>query len=207
MALFFNTMSTRNAGFATISIHDLSGAVLFQYIIMMFIGSAPSSTAGGIRTTTMAIVVLGVYSRFRGRKSVFAFKRKIDPETVNNSYVVFTMSIILVSLGALICVSSLDVNGGDILSVQGVTPNSSITGAELASRYGFTEIIFEVGSAFGTTGLSTGLTSQINIASKITLILIMFIGQLGVSSTILVWGRRKTSNQNVSRVVEHVNIG
>ncbi len=64
MALIFNTMSTRNAGFSTISMYDLSRYSLFVYIILMFIGSAPSSTAGGIRTTTLAIIIMGFETEF-----------------------------------------------------------------------------------------------------------------------------------------------
>lgn len=119
MALFFNTMSTRNAGFSTISMHDLSRATLIQYIVMMFIGSAPSSTAGGIRTTTFAVIVLAVYSLLRGRTSVYAFKKQIDKQTVNRAFIVFVFSVILVIVGTLISITSLDTNGGSVPTLAG----------------------------------------------------------------------------------------
>lgn len=117
--MFFNTMSTRNAGFATIDMHDLSRATLIQYIVMMFIGSAPSSTAGGIRTTTFAVIVLAIYSLLRGRSSVYAFKKQIDKGTVNRAFVVFAFSVVLVIAGTLISITSLDTNGGHVPTLDG----------------------------------------------------------------------------------------
>lgn len=189
MALFFNSMSTRNAGFATINMGTLSSATLFQYCIMMFIGSAPSSTAGGIRTTTMAIVVLSIWSKIRGRNTVRAFRRRVPHETVIRSTVVFVSSMFLVAVASLITLSSLHEFGG-----KSVDSN-------------FIHVIFEVTSAFGTTGLSTGLTPDLSMASKLTLFLLMFIGQLGVSSTLLVWDSRKNNSRKYTYIEEHIQTG
>lgn len=211
MALFFNTMSTRNAGFSTISMHDLSRATLVQYIIMMFIGSAPSSTAGGIRTTTLALVVLGVWARFKGRKDVYAFKRKITADTVNRAYVVFTISIITIILATLVSISSFDTNGGKVPTLHGTILSAgkdpSIHAVALERSFDFTELLFEVTSAFGTTGLSAGMTPMLSTWTKLALALVMFIGQLGVSSSILIWGRRKSSSKHFSRVESDITIG
>lgn len=210
MAVFFNTMSTRNAGFSTISMHDLSRATLVQYTIMMFIGSAPSSTAGGIRTTTLALVVLGVWARFRGRTEVYAFKRKINKDTVNRAYVVFSLSIIIIILGTLVSISSFDTNGGEVPTLHGkiLADGAATTHAtSYEGAYDFSELLFEVTSAFGTTGLSSGMTSHLSTWTKLALTLIMFIGQLGVSSSVLIWGRRKSSAKHFSRVESDITIG
>ena len=195
MALIFNTLSTRNAGFATIPMGSLSSATLIVYSVMMFIGSAPSSTAGGIRTTTIAIVAMGLWSRVRGNKTVRAFGKKIPDQTVTRSYIVTAAATALIIIAALISTSSFTKHGGSVVEGFG------------KDQHTFTHIMFEVASAFGTTGLSTGITPNISIATKFSLILLMFIGQLGVSSTILVWDSKKNKNRKYKLVEEDVTTG
>jgi Trk-type K+ transport system membrane component len=166
MAIFFNTFSTRNAGFATINLKQLSEPTIIIYSIMMFIGSAPSSTAGGIRTTTIALVILSIVSKVRGTPNVRAFNRKIPQKTTSAAQIVFAISVVIVLVVSMITMSSIH--------------------NETLQNFGFIDAFFEVSSAFGTTGLSTGLTSSLNEISKIAIILTMFIGQLGISSTILI---------------------
>ena len=219
MALIFNTMSTRNAGFSTIKMGQLSRATLVVYIALMFIGSAPASTAGGIRTTTMAVVFMGIVSKLRSRERVQAFGKRIPTDTVTRSYIVTVTAFMIVMLAGVIGATSLSVGGG--LANDGwqswnpsyvIPPSNGITGTGtfgevIFKRYDFTEVLFEVGSAFGTTGLSVGLTPYLSLASKITLILVMFIGQLGISSSLLVWGKRKSSSKHYSYTKEDISIG
>ncbi|MGL5617638.1 MAG: TrkH family potassium uptake protein [Metamycoplasmataceae bacterium] len=187
MAIFFNTFSTRNAGFATVDFQTFSQPTIILYSIMMFIGSAPSSTAGGIRTTTIALIFLTIWSKVRGVPSVRIFNRKIPKETVDTAGVVFSISVIMVFFVTFISTSS----------IHGSSSN----------QFGFIDVLFEVSSAFGTTGLSTGLTSQLNVISKLFIILIMFIGQLGISSTILVWKSHKNRQFKFSYIEEDIAIG
>lgn len=191
MALIFNTMSTRNAGFSTINFDDLSSGTLMLYIIMMFVGSAPSSTAGGIRTTTIALVVLGLWARIRGQKSVRAFNRRIPNQTVGRAYIVTTVAVFIILLGTLVLMTSWVSYGGKLVDKENPV----------------TFLMFETASAFGTTGLSTGMTSQLSLASKFVLILIMFIGQLGVSSTLLVWDKKNNKSRKFKYIKEDVTIG
>ena len=191
MALFFNTMSTRNAGFGTIEMSDLSSGTMIIYSLMMFIGSAPSSTAGGIRTTTIAIIVLGIWSRIRGKRSVRIFNRKINMQTVGRSYIVAATASFIVLIGTLVLMSSW----------------ASYGGTASDATFPMTALLFETASAFGTTGLSTGLTPQLSTASKLILILIMFIGQLGVSSTLLVWDSKRNKSRKYKLVEEDITIG
>ena len=202
-ALVFNSFSTRNAGFSTVNLHHFQHSTLMLYCVLMFIGSAPSSTAGGIRTTTMAVVILGIWNQMRGRSSIRAFKTKINSSTANRAYVVFTTSILLCIFVALIGISSISDYGGN-LNTEGFSPTDS-SGA--VGKYGFMEILFETVSAFGTTGLSTGLTSGITLGYKLSLILLMFIGQLGVSSTILLWGKRNSKSNKYEYVEQDITIG
>ncbi|MGL5357766.1 MAG: TrkH family potassium uptake protein [Metamycoplasmataceae bacterium] len=189
-AIFFNTMSTRNAGFSTVEIGDLSPGTLIVFIIMMFIGSAPSSTAGGIRTTTIAVVVLGIWAKIKNTNSIKIFSKNIGKETIAKSNVVFSTSIIIVSISVLICLSSLTT----------VETNSLGVRDEL-------DIVFEVFSAFGTTGLSTGITKDLNIMSQLNLILVMFIGQLGISSSILVINENNRKEELFNYVKEEILTG
>ena len=108
------------------------------------------------------------------------FRRKISQDNVFSSFIVLAISIFIILLSSLICFTSLDTMWG------------SASSKELT----FADIFYDVCSAFGTTGLSTGLTSSLNTGSKLTLILTMFIGQLGISSTILVWRKNNFKNNH-----------
>ncbi|WP_029513204.1 TrkH family potassium uptake protein [Mycoplasmopsis primatum] len=190
-SLFFMTVSTRSAGFTTFNLHHLSEPSLWILGILMFIGAAPASTGGGIRTTTFGILILAIISKILGRPSVRAFKRKIDDDTVRMSAVVSVISIILVITTFLITMTSFDNYGGRISSRD----------------FNSTHIFFEVFSAFGTCGLSTGITSQLNIASKIAISILMFIGQFGISSSVLVWNSKKNYAYKYDFITESVTIG
>ncbi len=187
MAAFFNTMSTRNAGFYTVDLNKFHVASQIIQSLMMWIGSSPASTAGGIRTTTLAIIILTVFSIARGKNNVSAFKRKIPDDTVRMSFVVAFLGGFLVFLSVM------------IIAVENIfmKQNSSIT---------FIQILYDVSSAFGTTGLSLFDNSKLGAFSQLSLILLMFVGQLGVSTTVLAWSDRKRK-PTISRLEENVLIG
>ncbi|WP_339041095.1 TrkH family potassium uptake protein [Spiroplasma endosymbiont of Apeira syringaria] len=187
MAVFFNTMSTRNAGYYTVDLNKFHLASQMIQSLMMWIGSSPASTAGGIRTTTLAIILLTIFNIARGRNDVFVFKRKIPNKTVRMSFIVGTLGFILVFVSVM------------IITIENVflTDNSDMT---------FAQVIFDVSSAFGTTGLSLFDNSKLGIFSQLSLIFVMFVGQLGVSTTVLAWSDRK-SKPTISRVEENVLIG
>lgn len=192
MAIFFHVFSTRSAGFTTLdsSLVKFSPPSLVVFSIMMFIGASPSSTAGGIRTTTLAVIAIAIWSRFRGIKGARVFKREITTETIYSSFIVLAISIAIIMIATLICFTSLD----------------SLWGSASSKELEFADVFYDVCSAFGTTGLSTGLTSSLNIVSKLTLILVMFIGQLGISSTMLVWRKHNLKN-NYNYISEEILIG
>ncbi|WP_425378354.1 TrkH family potassium uptake protein [Spiroplasma endosymbiont of Polydrusus pterygomalis] len=184
MNIFFNTMSTRNAGYLTVDMGQFLPGVRIVMSIMMFIGSAPSSTAGGIRTTTLAVIIITIWSIIRNNNSVNVFKRKIPNETVKRALGVTVISGALIAI-AVICISSEN-------------PNLD-----------FLNIFFTICSAFGTTGLNTlGFKDIYNfgVLSTLILILLMFIGQLGVSSTLLV-SIRGSGEKEYSYVEENILIG
>lgn len=184
MNIFFNTMSTRNAGYWTVDINDFLPVSKIIMSIMMFIGSAPASTAGGIKTTTLAVIIITIWSIIKNNNSVNIFKRKIPNETIKRASVVVIISIILI-IFSTIFISSKNINI-DILN-----------------------IFFTICSAFGTTGLCTLNFSELynlGISSILILILLMFIGQLGISSILLIsiYGNNK---KEYSYVEEDILIG
>lgn len=190
-ALFFTACSTRSAGFATINMHHLSNGSLIILSILMFIGAAPASTGGGIRTTTLAVLFLSMISKIFGRQSVRAFRRRIDDETVKMSGIVFSISIVLIFIVSFIAMSSFNIYQGSIDTKD----------------FNMIDVIFEVSSAFGTTGLTTGFTKGINDGSKIAMALLMFVGQFGISSTILVWGNKHNYSYKYEYISETLAIG
>lgn len=190
-SLLFMSFSSRSAGFATFPIKDLSPASIIILSIMMFIGAGPSSTGGGIRTTTMAIIIIALFSRILGRPSVRAFKRRISDSSVRNSFTVFLTSVLLVLLITLIISSS----------------STNYSGSADVNVFTFEHYIFETSSAFGTAGLTSGLTAKLNTASKVTMAILMFIGQLGISSTILIWGRKRNYNYSYEYITQDVVTG
>ncbi len=200
MALIFNTFSTRNAGFATIKMKSLSSATLIIYSMMMFIGSAPSSTAGGIRTITFALVILSLWSRLRGRNNVRVFNKRLPKKTVNNSFVATLVSLFLVLTTSFVLFTSFKEYGGNLNQEFIKNSNNEIS-------YSFVDLLFEVASAFGTTGLSTGITSQISLISKLLLIVLMFIGQLGVSSSLLFWDSKDNNQRKFEFIKEDLTTG
>ncbi len=155
--VMFMALTTRNAGFATMSMNDMTPATQIFFSVLMFIGSSPNSAGGGIRTTTFLVVVLGFISYARGKDQVVISKKSIKQETIYKSLLVF------IGAGTLIILSLF------ILSIS-----------EAANGFTIRQIFFEIASAFGTTGLSLGITAGLTNVGKVVLILVMFIGRVGV---------------------------
>ncbi len=182
--VLFTVFSTRSAGFATIDLNSFSSSTLIIMTILMFIGAAPASTGGGIRTTTFAIIFVALISRISGSKTTRMFRRKINSDKVVMASNVFIISITLLMLGTIILNTSVQNYSGNLSN-----NTNSLT------------MLFETSSAFGTAGLSLGITPNLNLGSKFILIFIMFIGQFGISSTIIVW-RDKISHSNTYEYIE-----
>ena len=162
IAAFFQAVSARTAGFNTLSIENMADETLFVLILLMFVGASPGSCGGGIKTTTLAtLVTLGV-TRLRGRKRPQLFHRTIAEVSLGKAISLVMMSMFVTSIG-LLCLLT-----------------TGLTGAAISySRGNFLELFFETISAFGTVGLSTGITGKLSIPGKFIVILIMFIGRLG----------------------------
>lgn len=159
-AFFFST-SARTAGFSTYNLGTFSSAGLFTLIILMFIGASPGSTGGGIKTTTTFVIVKNLISTSIN-KDCEGFKRKIPIKIIIKAFNLTLLALFVVFIGTfLLCVIEKD--------------------------YSFLQLLFEVVSAFGTVGLSTGITRTLLPVSKYILIVIMFIGRLGPMTMATIW--------------------
>ncbi|MEW5768301.1 MAG: TrkH family potassium uptake protein [bacterium] len=163
MVAYFQSVTARTAGFATVNFNILSNATLLVIIILMFIGASPGSCGGGIKTTSMAALMIVLWNKLLGQERFHVFKRSLSQEAVSR-----TIAIFLISIGAIILVFSL------LLIIElGDIPYKE-------SRGLFLEYLFETVSAFGTVGLSLGTSQQMGTAGKLLIILMMFIGRVGI---------------------------
>jgi trk system potassium uptake protein TrkH len=166
LAAYFQSVTARTAGFNTVSIASLSNASLFLLICLMFIGASPGGTGGGIKTSTFAITVGFLIANLRGRGSVEMFGRRVPNEIVDKA-----LSIVIISTLVLM------VNGFLLLAVEG--DHSPI------------KVIFELFSAFGTVGLSMGITPELSSLGKIIIMITMFTGRIGPLTLALALGERR----------------
>ena len=177
----FQSATTKSSGLATMDVSEFTSPTLLVMSALMFIGASPSSVGGGIRTTTFALNLLFLYSFAKGSKSIKIFRREIHEEDLNKSLAVTIMA-------GLIC----------FMSVVAL----SVSEKDL----GLLPIIFEVASAFGTTGLSMGITGDLSTFGKIVIMLLMFIGRIGILVFLfMLGGRRKQDNYHYPK--ERVIIG
>lgn len=153
LAAWFQNASTRSGGVNSINLADMYPASLFFMVILMFIGASPGSIGGGIKTTTMLTIILAAWSMTRGRPDVVIFKRRIPADQVYKALTITVMSAVLVVVVTIL-----------------------IT---LLERVDILTAMFETVSAFGTVGLSMGLTPSLTPTGKLLIIFTMFAGRLG----------------------------
>jgi trk system potassium uptake protein len=151
---FFQSVTLRTAGFNTIPLTNLHVHTIYLMSLLMFIGASPGSTGGGIKTTSFAILIQSIFATVKGRGNVEFFKRKVPNQAVVRVTALTIISIMIVSLFIFILM-------------------------KIETNQNFLSIFFEVISAFGTVGLSLGITSYLTTLGKIGIILMMFIGRVG----------------------------
>ena len=193
-SILYNTISTRSAGFSTIDQKLFTTGTHSIFVVMMFIGASPSSTAGGIRTTTVVVIFATVIAIIRGRTNVSILKRNIPKNTVISSFVVFFVALFLVFLSVIIVMYTPTVEN----------PNIQIGSLP---QFNFMTCLYEVSSAFGTVGLSTGITALASPAALVALVICMFVGQLGVSNSLLSWTKKISLGKNINYAQEDIRIG
>lgn len=153
MASFLQALTPRSGGVTTLDIQALRESSQFLIIVLMFIGAAPGSTGGGIKVTTFALLLAAVYSRIRSREDVVLFRNRLSKDNVYRAITMTLLSLLLVVAATMIL---------------------SIT-----EQADFLAVLFEAVSAFGTSGLTMGLTPELTEAGKILIVILMFVGRTG----------------------------
>lgn len=161
----FQSVTTRSGGLATMDLNLLSDTNHLFMSALMFIGASPSSAGGGIRTTTFALVLIFLFTFIRGGRSVKIFHREIYEVDLNKAVTVTLFAIIVIF--------------------------SSVILVSLFEPVSLDAIMFEVTSAFGTVGLSLGITGELSSFSKVILMILMFIGRVGIFTFLLIFKRKK----------------
>lgn len=154
LASFFQIVSPRTAGFNSIDTASLHDASKFLQVILMCIGGSPASTAGGLKTVTFVVLILTFLSNVRNQSDVHILNKRISKEIIKNSVTLLIWGIFLMIFGSFV--------------ISAVQP-----------EFSFIDVVYEVASAYGTVGLSVGITRQLEEVSKVVLIFIMYAGRVG----------------------------
>ena len=179
LGAFFQSVSARTAGFSTYTIGEFTNAGLFVLCVLMFIGASPGSTGGGIKTSTFFVLVQAARSIFV-KRPLSSFRRNISPENLSKAYLVTILSLGVVCIATfLMCILEPDCT--------------------------FIQLLFEVISAFGTVGLSTGITPGLSVAGKLIIILVMYTGRIGAFTLLSMWIEHPEPNARYTQ--EAVTIG
>lgn len=179
LASFFQGVTPRTAGFNTVPIARFHDASLFIMILLMFIGASPGSTGGGVKTTTAGTLLVVVYNMAARKEDMEIFKRRLKKKAIFKALTVVIISLLLIVSVTMILTFSED--------------------------FSFIQIFFEVFSAFGTVGLSTGITVELTTIGRIFIIFTMFVGRVGPFTLALAIGRRY--NKGIRYPEEDILIG
>lgn len=179
-SMFYST-TTRNAGLQLNNLNDFQTPTLLLFSMLMFIGCSPSSVGGGVRTTTVAILGLYMYSFIKGQENVTIFDRRIDRTDIKKAIVVFNLSVFMCFLSIMILT---------------ITENETMIA-----------LIVEVASAFGTTGLSLGITSSLSPIGKIVIAILMFVGRIGMLYTLMIFIPKEKHDRGYIYPAEKIIIG
>ncbi len=181
LSSLFQVITPRTAGFNTVDLNTLGFSTVFLLIMLMFIGASPGSTGGGIKTNTFGVIFAFMKSKIAGRESARLFYRTLPLELIMRAFTLVTLSIGLIFLSSFAL----------FLTQSGMTMK---------------EVFFEVFSAFGTVGLSLGITSKLTTAGKVVIIITMFIGRIGPLTLLYAFSREKALGK-FEYVEETVMIG
>ena len=167
----FHSVTCRTAGFNTLPLNEMSEMSKIMTILLMFIGAAPGSTGGGIKVTTFGILVMAIFSNIRGNEQTIVLRRRVSQVVVNKALSIVGLSMVLIFIMTSIIVS--------------------------VEKLSFINVLYEVTSAFGTVGLSTGITPNLHNVSKVLLIFTMFLGRVGpLTFAVAIAMREKKKQQN-----------
>lgn len=184
LVAFFNAVTPRTAGFNTADMTKFSDSSYLLTLILMFIGGSSASTAGGVKITTFFVIIMGIFSVFRGKEDIEVGKRRVHNALLRQALAVFVSCLfIILTATLLLCTIERD--------------NQTAT---------LSAVLFEAFSAMGTVGLSLSLTPTLSAASKIVLILLMYAGRVGILTIGLAFAEKKDSAK-IRKPVDTLLIG
>lgn len=178
MNAFFQSVTMRTAGFNTVDLAGMREASKLMSVILMFIGASPASTGGGVKTTTVSLLILLVLSVIRGQDEVNVMKRRLPADLMRRALVILVISLVVVLVGTMV-----------------------LTVAEREEK-DFLDLLFEGMSAFGTVGVSAAGTPTLSPVSKATLIPMMYLGRVGPLTLALALAHKSTATQKHLRYPE-----
>jgi trk system potassium uptake protein TrkH len=181
IASLFGSVTPRTAGFNTVDIAGLTPASKLLTMILMFIGGSPGSTAGGIKTTTLAVVMISLWSSLRYAKNDNIFGRRLEDNALKRASAVVTVNLII-ALSATFLI---------------ITTNVTLP---------LSDVLFEVLSAIGTVGLSVGITGDLNTFAQVVIALLMYCGRVGSLSFAFIFTEHRIPS-SVQSPMEKINIG
>ncbi|MDD2504026.1 MAG: TrkH family potassium uptake protein [Clostridia bacterium] len=181
LASLFGAVTPRTAGFNTVDVTALTPASKLLTILLMFVGGSPGSTAGGIKTTTLTVIVISLLSSLRNTTSNNIFGRRLEENALKKASAVVAVNMLLILCAALLI---------------------SVTDNALS----LSDVLFEVTSAIGTVGLSTGITGYLNTFARLIIILLMYSGRVGSLSFALLFTENRIPS-SVQNPTEKINIG
>lgn len=182
LSSYFQSVTLRTAGFQTVDLATLTTPTIIIYLFLMFIGASPGSTGGGLKTTTLGILLLGVMNAITGKEDIEYRRRRLSWQTFNKACAILMLSLFYIFV-MIIIMSIFD------------------------SSKGFLPLLFELISAFGTVGLSMGVTAKLSIISKLIIILTMYIGRVGPLTIMYALSKKKYREGKYKYPEETILIG
>ena len=178
---FFQSVTTRTAGFATIPQENLKDSTALISLILMFIGGSPVGTAGGVKTVTVAVLICSAIATIKNKSSASLFHRRISEASIKKAVAVVVAFLSICTLSTILLVATNNLSALDAL--------------------------YEAVSATATVGLSRNLTSSLNTFGKIVIIATMYFGRVGPISLAVALGSKNESQNVISDPIEEISIG
>ena len=178
---FFQSVTTRTAGFASVPQQDLTNASSVVSLLLMFIGGSPVGTAGGVKTVTIAVVLFGALAAIKNEDALSLFNRRISKQAVNKAVAVLTVSFMIMFISTVLL--------------------SAVTDASML------DIAYETISATATVGLTRNLTPSLNIWGKIIIIFTMYLGRVGPISLLIAFNIKRDKQNIIRDPMEEISIG
>lgn len=178
---FFQSVTTRTAGFATIPQQNLTNASAIVSLLLMFIGGSPVGTAGGIKTVTMMVLIASAFATITNKEDVVLFHRTISKQTINKAVAVVSISFMVMFSSTVLLAAVTDANALDI--------------------------VYETVSATATVGLTRNLTPTLNLWGKMIIIITMYLGRVGPISLLIAFNTKKEKKNIIKNPTEEISVG